>query len=136
MRTIIITINILLLSLILYNFLSKGDKLIENLENCDAENSKQNALTAKINNQFNILDRIKKKKNEANGIIGAALFNILISGQVQGKSQAKLTKKKDKEMDKINEAGEERDSIKSGSVKYIEPDGKLGKILGAGPEES
>ena len=136
MRTIIITINILLLSLILYNFLSKGDKLIENLENCDAENSKQNALTAKINNQFNILDRIKKKKNEANGIIGAALFNILISGQVQGKSQAKLKKKKDKEMDKINEAGEERDSIKSGSVKYIEPDGKLGKILGAGPEES
>jgi hypothetical protein len=136
MRTIIITINILLLSLILYNFLSKGDKLIENLENCDAENSKQNALTAKINNQFNILDRIKKKKNEANGIIGAALFNILLSGQVQGKSQAKLTKKKDKEMDKINEAGEERDSIKSGSVKYIEPDGKLGKILGAGPEES
>ena len=83
MRTIIITINILLLSLILYNFLSKGDKLIENLENCDAENSKQNALTAKINNQFNILDRIKKKKNEANGIIGAALFNILLSGQVQ-----------------------------------------------------
>ena len=136
MRTIIITINILLLSLILYNFLSKGDKLIENLENCDAENSKQNALTAKINNQFNILDRIKKKKNEANGIIGAAFFNILLSGQVQGKSQAKLTKKKDKEMDKINEAGEERDSIKSGSVKYIEPDGKLGKILGAGPEES
>ena len=60
MRTIIITINILLLSLILYNFLSKGDELIENLENCDAENSKQNALTAKINNQFNILDRIKK----------------------------------------------------------------------------
>ena len=62
MRTIIITINILLLSLILYNFLSKGDELIENLENCVAEDSKQNALTAKINNQFNILDRIKKKK--------------------------------------------------------------------------
>ena len=39
-------------------------------------------------------------------------------------------------MDKINEAGEERDSVKSGSVKYIEPDGKLGKVLGAGPEES
>ena len=136
MRTIIITINILLLSLILYNFLSKGDELIENLENCDAEDSKQNALTAKINNQFNILDRIKKKKNEANGIMGAAFFNILFSGQVQGKSQAKLTKKKDKEMDKINEAGEERDSVKSGSVKYIEPDGKLGKVLGAGPEES
>ena len=49
MRTIIITINILLLSLILYNLLSRGDKLLENLENCDAENSKQNALTAKIN---------------------------------------------------------------------------------------
>ena len=39
MRTIIITINILLLSLILYNLLSRGDKILENLENCDAENS-------------------------------------------------------------------------------------------------
>ena len=85
MKTIIITINILLLSLILYNLLSRGDKLIENLENCDAENSKQNALTAKINNQFNVLDRIKKKKNEANGRLGTALFKILFSGQVQGK---------------------------------------------------
>ena len=79
MRTIIITINILLLSLILYNFLLKGDKLIENLENCDAENSKQNALTAKINNQYRVLDRIKKKKDQANGIIGASLFKILFS---------------------------------------------------------
>ena len=65
MRTIIITINILLLILILYNFLLRGDKLIENLENCDAEN----ALTAKINNTYNILDRIKKKKNEATSMV-------------------------------------------------------------------
>ena len=136
MRTIIITINILLLSLILYNFLLKGDKLIENLENCDAENSKQNALTAKINNQYRVLDRIKKKKDQANGIIGTSLFKILFSGQTQTKSQAKLTKKKDEEMDKINEAGSERDSIKGVNTKYIEPDGKLGKVLGAGPEES
>lgn len=136
MKTIIITLNILLLSLILYNVLSRGDKLIENLENCDAVNSKQNALTAKINNQFNVLDRIKKKKNEANGILGAAVFKLLFSGQVQGKSQTKLTKKKDKEMDKINEAAGERDSVKTGSSKYIKPDGKLGKALGAGPEQS
>ena len=34
MRILIITINILLLSLILYNVLSRGDKLLENLENC------------------------------------------------------------------------------------------------------
>tara|TARA_B100000927_G_scaffold90134_1_gene72900 strand:+ start:460 stop:870 length:411 start_codon:yes stop_codon:yes gene_type:complete len=136
MKTIIITINILLLSLILYNLLSRGDKLIENLDNCDAENSKQNALTAKINNQFNVLDRIKKKKNEANGILGAAVFKILFSGQVQGKSQTKLTKKKDKEMGKINDAAGERDSVKSGSAKYIEPDGKLGQALSQGPEQS
>ena len=32
MRILIITINILLLSLILYNVLSRGDKLLENLE--------------------------------------------------------------------------------------------------------
>ena len=135
MKTIIITINILLLSLILYNLLSRGDKLIENLDNCDAENSKQNALTAKINNQFNVLDRIKKE-NEANGRLGTALFKILFSGQTQGKSQTKLTKKKDEEMDKINEAAGERDSVKSGSAKYIEPDGKLGKALSQGPEQS
>lgn len=136
MRTIIITINILLLSLILYNFLSKGDRLIENLENCDAVNSKQNALTAKINNQYRELDRIKKKKNQANSTLGASLFMILFSGQTQSKSEAKLTKKKDKEMDKINEAGSERDSIKGASAKYIEPNGKLGQVLGKGPEES
>ena len=136
MKTIIITINILLLSLILYNILSRGDKLIENLDNCDAENSKQNALTAKINNQFNVLDRIKKKKNEATSTLGSAIFMILFSGQTQSKSQAKLTKKKDEEMDKINEAAGERDSVKTGSSKYIKPDGKLGKALSAGPEQS
>ena len=132
MRTIIITINILLLSLILYNVLSRGDKILENLENCDAENSKQNALTAKINLQYNILDRIKKKKNEAKSILGASIFNILFSGQVQGKSQTKLNSKKDEEMDKINEASGDMDKLKMNRVKYIEPDDKLGKALSGG----
>ncbi len=132
MRTIIITINILLLSLILYNLLSKGDKLMENLENCDAENSKQNALTAKINNQYNILDRLKKKNEESKGTVMNSLFTILFSGQIMGKSQTKLNKKKDKEMDKINEAGGEMDSVKIKRVKYVEPDGKLGKALSGG----
>tara|TARA_B100000925_G_C21865269_1_gene411806 strand:+ start:390 stop:803 length:414 start_codon:yes stop_codon:yes gene_type:complete len=137
MRTIIITINILLLSLILYNLLSRGDKLLENLENCDAENRKQNALTAKINNQYNALDRIKKKKKEAKGILGASLFKILFSGQTSSKASSKLNKKKGEQMDKINEAGGEMDSVKSSSgAKYVEPDGKLGKALSAGPEQS
>ena len=34
MKTIIIVINILLLSLILYNLLSKGDKVLENMSGC------------------------------------------------------------------------------------------------------
>ena len=34
MKTIIIVINILLLSLILYNLLSKGDKVLENMAGC------------------------------------------------------------------------------------------------------
>ena len=34
MKTIIIVINILLLSLILYNFLMKGDKVLENMTGC------------------------------------------------------------------------------------------------------
>lgn len=128
MRTIIITINILLLSLILYNLLSKGDKLIENLENCDA----QNALTAKINNQYNVLDRLKKKNEESKGTTMNSLFTILFSGKVTGKSQTKLNNKKDKEMDKINEAGGDMDSVKLKQVKYVEPDGKLGKALSGG----
>tara|TARA_B100001175_G_scaffold17857_1_gene13510 strand:+ start:392 stop:778 length:387 start_codon:yes stop_codon:yes gene_type:complete len=127
MRTIIITINILLLSLILYNFLLRGDKLIENLENCDAEN----ALTAKINNTYNILDRIKKKKNEATSMVKNSISLILFSGKVHGKSQSKLNDKKDKEMDKINKAGGEMDDGDGGS-KYIEPDDKLGKALSGG----
>ena len=128
MRTIIITINILLLSLILYNLLSKGDKLMENLENCDAEN----ALTAKINNKYNVLDRLKKKNEESKGTTMNSLFTILFSGQVMGKSQTKLNNKKDKEMDKINEAGGDMDSVKIKQVKYVEPDGKLGKALSGG----
>ena len=128
MRTIIITINILLLSLILYNLLSKGDKLIENLENCEA----QNALTAKINNQYNVLDRLKKKNEESKGTTMNSLFTILFSGKVTGKSQTKLNNKKDKEMDKINEAGGDMDSVKIKQVKYVEPDGKLGKALSGG----
>tara|TARA_Y200000002_G_scaffold380053_1_gene390645 strand:- start:3286 stop:3675 length:390 start_codon:yes stop_codon:yes gene_type:complete len=128
MRTIIITINILLLSLILYNLLSKGDKFIENLENCEA----QNALTAKINNQYNVLDRLKKKNEESKGTTMNSLFTILFSGKVTGKSQTKLNNKKDKEMDKINEAGGDMDSVKIKQVKYVEPDGKLGKALSGG----
>ena len=38
---------------------------------------------------------------------------ILFSGQVQVKSQTKLTKKKDEEMDKINEAAGDMRSVKS-----------------------
>ena len=34
MKTIIIVINVLLLSLILYNLLSKGDKVLENMTSC------------------------------------------------------------------------------------------------------
>ena len=137
MRTIIITINILLLSLILYNLLSRGDKILENLENCDAENSKQNALTAKINNQYRELDRIKKKKSQAKGILGTSIIKIIFSGTTSSKATNKLNKKKGEEMDKINEASGEMDNVKTGSpAKYIEPDGKLGKALSAGPQQS
>lgn len=137
MRTIIITINILLLSLILYNLLSRGDKILENLENCDAENSKQNALTAKINNEYRELDRIKKKKSQAKGILGTSIMKIIFSGTTSSKATNKLNKKKGEEMDKINEASGEMDNVKSGSpAKYIEPDGKLGKALSAGPQQS
>ena len=134
MRTIIITINILLLSLILYNLLSRGDKILENLENCDAENSKQNALTAKINNEYRELDRIKKKRSQAQGNVGASTQKILFSGTTSSKATNKLNKKKGKELDKINKASGEMDNVKSGSsAKYVEPDGKLGKALSAGP---
>ena len=34
MKTIIIVINILLLSLILYNLLDRGDKVLENMSGC------------------------------------------------------------------------------------------------------
>ena len=137
MRTIIITINILLLSLILYNLLSRGDKILESLENCDAENSKQNALTAKINNQYRELDRIKKKRSQASSIVATSIFKIIFSGTTSSKATNKLNKKKGEEMDKINKAGGEMDKVKSGSsAKYIEPDGKLGKALSAGPQQS
>lgn len=115
--------------------LSKGDKLLENLETCSPqESAKHNAVTAKINNQYNILDRLRKKKKEADSTVGTALFKILFSGQVSGKSTKKLTEKKGKEMDKINKAGGDRDEGGEEDIKYKAPDGKLGKILSVGPE--
>ena len=39
MKTVIIVINILLLSLILYTLLSRGDKLIENMSGCPGQES-------------------------------------------------------------------------------------------------
>ena len=135
MRTIIITINILLLSLILYNLLSRGDKLLENLENCDAENSKQNALTAKINNEYRELDRIKKKRNQASSIVATSIFKIIFSGTTSSKATNKLNKKKGEEMDKINEAGGEMDNVKTASVgnASYKGAGKLGQALSRGP---
>ena len=135
MRTIIITINILLLSLILYNLLSRGDKLLENLENCDAENSKQNALTAKINNEYRALDRIKKKRNQASSIVATSIFKIIFSGTTSSKATNKLNKKKGEEMDKINEAGGEMDKVKTASVgnASYKGAGKLGQALSRGP---
>ena len=101
---------------------------MENLENCDAEN----ALTAKINNKYNVLDRLKKKNKESGYMVMNSLFTIFFSGKLQGKSQSKLNNKKDKEMKEINDAGGDMDDIKTKQVKYIEPDGKLGKALSGG----
>ena len=128
MRTLIITLNILLLSLILYNILSKGDKLLENLENCSpSESAKHNALTAELDNKFNILDRLKKKKKEADDMVGKSISDLVFSGLVQGKSTTKLNSKKDEEINKINRASSGQGS--GGSSGYIEPDSKLGNVL-------
>ena len=40
------------------------------------------------------------------------------------------------EMDKINEAGSERDSVKGYAGKAVKPSGNLGKVLGSGPQQS
>ena len=128
MRTLIITLNILLFSLILYNILSQGDKLLENLENCSSsESAKHNALTAQLDNKFIILDRLKKKKKKADDMVGKSMSDLIFSGLVQGKSTNKLNSKKDEEINKINKAASHQES--GGSSSYIEPDGKLGKAL-------
>jgi len=128
MRTLIITLNILLLSLILYNLLSQGEKLFENLENCSASASaKHNALTAQLDNKFIILDRLKKKKKKADETVIKSIMSLTFSGLVQGKSTGKLNSKKDEEMRKINKAASGESN--EGSSKYKEPDGKLGKAL-------
>ena len=90
--------------------------MLENLENCDAENSKQNALTAKINNEYRALDRIKKKRNQASSIVATSIFKIIFSGTTSSKATNKLNKKKGEEMDKINEARGEMDNVKAASV--------------------
>ena len=80
MKTIIIVINILLLSLILYNLLSRGDKVLENMAGCSdsgaagtnnklldrlyQEVAKQDAETDELNKSIKKVNDIAKLKED------------------------------------------------------------------------
>ena len=80
MKTIIIVINILLLSLILYSLLSKGDKVLENMAGCPSsgaagtnkklldrlyqEVATQDAETDKLNKTIKLVNDMAKKRED------------------------------------------------------------------------
>ena len=80
MKTIIIVINILLLSLILYSLLSKGDKVLENMAGCPSsgaagtnkklldrlyqEVATQDAETDELNKSIKLVNDIMAKQRE------------------------------------------------------------------------
>lgn len=80
MKTIIIVINILLLSLILYNLLSKGDKVLENMAGCPdsgaagtnnkllnrlyQEVARQDAETDELNNTIKAVNDMAKQRED------------------------------------------------------------------------
>jgi hypothetical protein len=71
MKTIIIVINVLLLSLILYNLLSKGDKVLENMTGCPTRGA---AGTNKklLNRLYQEIARTDAETDELNKTIKAA----------------------------------------------------------------
>ena len=80
MKTIIIVINVLLLSLILYNLLDKGDKVLENMAGCPdsgaagtnkklldrlyQEVATTDAETDKLNNTISKVNEMAKQKED------------------------------------------------------------------------
>lgn len=80
MKTIIIVINILLLSLILYNLLSRGDKVLENMAGCPdsgaagtnnkllnrlyQEVARQDAETDELNNTIKAVNDMAKQRED------------------------------------------------------------------------
>ena len=74
MKTIIIVINILLLSLILYNLLSRGDKVLENMAGCPdsgaagTNNKLLNRLYQEVARQDAETDELNKTIKAVNGL--------------------------------------------------------------------
>jgi len=89
MKTIIIVINVLLLSLILYNLLDRGDKILENMTGCSDSGAtgtnkslldrlyqkvmKEEAETDELNNKIKkINDFADKKENQQKAFMKGA----------------------------------------------------------------
>ena len=70
MKTIIIVINILLLSLILYNLLSKGDKVLENMAGCP-DNGAAGTNNRLLNRLYQEVARTDAETDEINKTIKA-----------------------------------------------------------------
>ena len=125
MKTIIIVINILLLSLILYNLLSKGDKVLENMAGCPTRGA---AGTNKklLDRLYQNVARTDAETDELNKTIKAANDMATLKEKQQKAFMKDLN-------DQKKQAGSQMDALptmKAGG-KPIELEGvaKFGKLL-------
>ena len=106
MKTVIIFLNICLISLLLYYFLTKTNTLIENLENCptDKRNTiyKQSAETSALNKQVQTL--VNRMKRLEAGITSNTI-RISLAGAQQKSSTKKIkdgAKEKEEELNELD----------------------------------
>lgn len=103
MKLFVILLNCSLITLILYNLLSKTDSIIENLEGCPSD--KKNAVyrqQALIDRLFSELQSVKAEVNSMNPNIESNTRKIKANSQNAKSASADIDDEKNKKMDELN----------------------------------
>lgn len=101
MKTIIIFLNISLISLLLYYFLTKTNTLIENLANCPTD--KKNTIYKQSAESDDINSRLQSTQNKMNRLMLMINLNKMKIGLAKSGQRKSVKKIKDKSKEKEDE---------------------------------
>ena len=101
MRTFIILLNFLLITLIIFSFLNKTNTLIENLEGCPTD--KKNMVYKQKAKTEQLLSEIDSLTNEVNSLKGTVAMNTALTQANKKNSQSAVSGIKDEKDRKMRE---------------------------------